>query len=62
MWLGANGKSMEWNRVDCKTHGELEYTFGDYSDGRYAWEMTNVQRMEKPVPVKGMQGLWNWEE
>jgi activating signal cointegrator 1 len=38
-----------------------EYHFGDYSDGRYAWSLTNVQTLPEPVPVKGQQGLWNWE-
>jgi len=37
-----------------------ELPFGDYTPGRYAWELANVCRIE-PVPVKGQQGLWNWE-
>lgn len=36
-----------------------EYYFGDYTDGRYAWEMKDVRRMEA-IPAKGQQGLWNW--
>ncbi|MGR6127871.1 ASCH domain-containing protein [Paenibacillus sp. SER-28] len=38
-----------------------EYYFGDYSDGRYAWELANVQALAEPIPAKGMQRLWNWE-
>lgn len=37
-----------------------EFHLGDYSDGRYAWELTNVQQLPEPIPVKGKQGLWNW--
>ncbi|ALS27177.1 PUA-like domain-containing protein [Paenibacillus sp. 32O-W] len=37
-----------------------EVAFGDFTPGRYAWELANVQCIE-PVPVKGQQGLWNWE-
>ncbi|MFD2085975.1 ASCH domain-containing protein [Brevibacillus brevis] len=37
-----------------------EFAFGDYSRGRYAWEMTEVQLLADPVPAKGQQGLWNW--
>lgn len=39
----------------------MENDFGDFTSGRYAWEMTNVRRLPEPIPVKGKQGLWNWE-
>lgn len=38
-----------------------EYLFGDYSHGRYAWEMSNVSQLPQPIPAKGQQRLWNWE-
>lgn len=38
-----------------------EYEFGDYTPGRFALILENVRRIE-PVPAKGMQRLWNWEE
>ncbi|MEC0173191.1 hypothetical protein [Paenibacillus graminis] len=25
-------------------------------------ELTDVQRLPEPIPTKGQQGLWNWEE
>lgn len=37
-----------------------EYEFGWYEEGRYAWELTNVKLLDKPIPAKGQQGLWNW--
>lgn len=37
----------------------MEFAFGDYTPGRYAWELANVRKIE-PTPVKGRQGLWNW--
>jgi hypothetical protein len=39
-----------------------ELLFGDYSDGRYAWELANVKPLAEPVPARGRQGLWDWEE
>lgn len=36
-----------------------EFAFGDFSLGRYAWEMAEVELMDKPLPAKGQQGLWN---
>lgn len=32
--------------------------FGDFSPGRYAWQLINVRAIE-PFPVKGRQGLFN---
>jgi hypothetical protein len=39
-----------------------EILFGDWTPGRFAWEMANVKKLENPVPAKGKQGLWNWDE
>ncbi|MFC6545752.1 ASCH domain-containing protein [Cohnella cellulosilytica] len=38
-----------------------EYYFGDYSDGRFVWELTEVKQLPQPIPAKGKQRLWNWE-
>ena len=38
-----------------------ERLFGDWTPGRYAWELANVQPLPAPVPALGKQGLWNWE-
>lgn len=40
--------------------GEPEYSFGDYTSGRYAWILTNVQPLPKPIPARGALGLWEW--
>lgn len=37
-----------------------EYMFGDYSKGRYAWKLENIQVLKTPIPAKGKQGLWNF--
>lgn len=38
-----------------------EMALGDYSPRRYAWELTDVQAFEKPIPARGQQGLWEWD-
>ena len=38
----------------------MEIAFGDYSDGRYAWRLTGMNRLRTPITVRGAQGLWNW--
>ena len=41
--------------------GGDELHFGDWQEGRYAWELVNVKPLPEPVSVRGKQGLWNWE-
>ncbi|WP_438497133.1 ASCH domain-containing protein [Paenibacillus sp. IHBB 3054] len=38
-----------------------EYDFGDFTPGRYAWELGNVKQLPEPIPAKGQLSLWNWE-
>lgn len=38
-----------------------EMALGDWRPGRYAWELANVKILPEPIPVKGKQGLWDWE-
>ena len=35
-----------------------EYEFGDYTPGRYAWELQDVVMLEKPIKAKGKLMLW----
>ena len=37
---------------------DQERAFGDYSDGRFAWELTHILRFKAPVPARGMQKIW----
>lgn len=37
-----------------------EEAFGIYGPGRFAWFLNDPQPMEKPIAVRGAQGLWNW--
>jgi len=50
------------NRMFGITPATEEYQFGDFSEGRYAWELTDVQPLPVPLPAKGQQGFWNWTE
>ena len=40
---------------------DTEKALGDYSLGRYAWELRNIKELPEPIKAKGQQGLWNWE-
>lgn len=43
---------------------EREKAFGDWRQGRkrYGWIFENPIRYDEPIPARGMQGIWNWEE
>jgi hypothetical protein len=36
-----------------------DYWFGDYSPGRFAWRLENVQLVDN-IPARGSQGFWEW--
>lgn len=38
-----------------------ELDLGDFTIGRYAWEFEQMEEFTDPRPVRGAQGLWNWE-
>lgn len=38
-----------------------EAAFGDYSPGRWAWLLDEVEQLPEPVPAKGSLGLWEWQ-
>lgn len=60
----ATGELVDCIRITPELVATLspdELALGDYTPGRYAWKLANVRRLPDPVPVKGKQGLWNWE-
>ena len=34
--------------------------YGDYTNGRFGFVLSNVVKFAVPVPAKGMLGLWEW--
>lgn len=32
-----------------------------HTEGPWCWLLRNVRKLEKPVPCRGAQGLWEWE-
>ena len=39
---------------------EPERSFGDYSAGRWIWQLANVRRLAVPIPARGALSLWEW--
>lgn len=40
---------------------EREHAFGNYAPNRYAWVLTDVQPLLRPIAANGAQGIWNWQ-
>ena len=55
---------LEDHGLNAKTTGGMvtnkEYAFGDYSEGRYAWELKDIKVLPIPIEIKGQQRLWEW--
>jgi hypothetical protein len=35
---------------------------GDFGPYRFGWFLEDIQILPEPIPVKGMQGLWEWRQ
>jgi hypothetical protein len=40
----------------------LEWHLGDYTPGRYAWILEDIEMLENPIPAKGRLGLWEFQD
>lgn len=58
--LDVSRKHLDFGRYIVPT--EREMLLGDWTPGRYAWELANVKLLPKPIRAKGAQRLWNWDE
>lgn len=46
---------------DKRGISEREMLFGDWEDGRFAWQLEVVKRLSRPIRATGRQGLWWWD-
>jgi len=46
--------------TDMNTLTMEEKAFGDYSSGRYGWLLLDPVQFIKPIPARGMPGLWKF--
>jgi hypothetical protein len=44
---------------DIEDTTEEELLYGEYTTERYAWRTRDPEVLDKPVPVRGQQGIWN---
>lgn len=46
-------KEESWIPVD-------QVPYGDFTPGRYAWDLIKIDKLSEPIPATGMLGLWEW--
>ena len=37
------------------------YLCGDYTEGRYAWILENIEVLEEPIEANGQLSIWNYD-
>jgi hypothetical protein len=42
--------------------GSDQRPWGNFTPGCFAWLLADVRKMSEPIPAKGRQGLWEWDE
>jgi ASCH domain. len=65
--IPTGNASLSWRMwsFDLDTAIELrdeEAALGDFSPNRYAWLLADVRRLPEPVPYRGAQGLWEFDD
>lgn len=53
------------DRMDLQSFDRVspeERAYGNWRHGDYAWRLTEPRVYDKPIPVRGMQGLWRWKD
>lgn len=41
---------------------EKEYKLGDYTEGRYAWILEDIEELHVPIKAKGKLNIWEYTE
>lgn len=63
--IGAESLSTDKHAPDFGDYfvpTEKEMALGYWNAGMYAWELQNVRILPEPIPARGAQGLWNFQD
>ena len=59
-WQAPHGDDRHPYLSWCDITDQLPY--GDYRPGRWAWLLEDIEPVEPPVPARGKQGWWTWNQ
>ncbi len=54
------GCKVEWRQGEFLPPEGMEFHFGNYTPGRFAWILESVRRLDKPIATAGFQRMFNW--
>lgn len=54
----GTSKGESWKLFEPDSY---EFAFGDYSEGRFGWLLSEPELFDTPIPAKGQLGLWNFD-
>lgn len=57
----ATARLLECSPTEAISPSRAERLFGDWTPGRFAWLLVDVEVLKKPVPARGAQGLWDYQ-
>lgn len=46
---------------NSNSDNERELAFGDFTPGRFGWQLSDPVAFQTPIPAKGQLGIWNYE-
>lgn len=52
-------ETLDGRIIKITDHKEI---MGDFTQGRYAWDMKYPEKFNEPIYCKGAQGIWNYGE
>ena len=52
---------MDQEFLDRIQKDKQEFLCGEYSLGRYAWILEDVEVLDEPIPAKGHLNIWNYD-
>ncbi len=52
---------MDEDFINKIKQNKTEYLCGEYATNRYAWILTDIEVLDKPIPAKGKLNIWNYE-
>lgn len=53
---------MDQEFLDRIQKDKQEFLCGEYSLGRYAWILEDVEVLDEPIPAKGHLNIWNYDD
>ena len=58
----SNGEASGYDLITRLTVSMPVTRFGYWAPGRCIWLLSDVERLDEPVPARGRLGIWDWDQ